>query len=66
MPREPEAMRDNIMLIKEVIPNKLMLRPFEVCKVVGLSLNTVKKYFSFQNGYISVGDLARQMSCRKG
>lgn len=66
MGREPEAMRDNIELIRSVYPNKLLLRFGEVVKVTGLGKTTVRKYFKFMpNGYISVADLARQMSCYK-
>lgn len=62
---EREAYRDNIVAIKEIIPDKLMFRPGEVKKITGMSINTVKKHFNFQHGYISIGDLARQMSCLK-
>lgn len=66
MPREREAYRDNIEIIREKFPDKAMFRPGEVCEVVGFkSIKTVKKLFTFQNGYISIADLARQMSCAK-
>lgn len=66
MGREPEAMRDNIAAIKELIPNKVLFKPGDVQKITGMSYNTVKRHFTFNNGVISIGDLARQMSCRKG
>lgn len=68
MPREREAYRDNLKIISEKYPDKTMLRPMEVVNVTGMCLNTVKKHFDFKSGvkgYISIADLARQMSCAK-
>lgn len=63
MPREPEAYRDNIAAIKELFPNQIMFRPKEVCQITGMKkYDTVVRHFTFTNGYISIGDLARQMS----
>ena len=63
MAREPEAYRDNIVAIKEIYPDQLMFRPKEVSRLTGMKkYERVKKHFKFKNGYISIGDLARQMS----
>lgn len=66
MAREPEAMRDNLAAIREMFPDKLMFRIKDVGKIMGTSkYETIVKRFTFKNGYISIGDLARQMSNTK-
>ena len=66
MAREPEAMRDNMAAIREMFPDRLMFRIKDVGKIMGTSkYETIVKRFTFKNGYISIGDLARQMSNTK-
>ncbi|MEE0944916.1 MAG: hypothetical protein UIM24_05665 [Clostridia bacterium] len=63
MAREPEAMRDNIAAIREMFPDKLMFRIKDVGRMMGTNkYETIVKRFTFKDGYISIGDLARQMS----
>lgn len=66
MPREREAYRDNIEAIKEAFPGRLMFRPKEVGEMMGMKkYDTVVRHFKFTNGWISIGDLARDMSRAK-
>lgn len=66
MARECEAYRDNLEMIKNLYPEQLMFRPKEVGKMMGMKkYETVVRHFKFNNGYISIGDLARQMCYRK-
>ena len=63
MAREPEAMRDNIAAIREMFPDKLSFRIKDVGRMMGTNkYETIVKRFTFKDGYISIGDLARQMS----
>ena len=62
MPREKECYRDNLVLIKEKYPDENMLTVKQVAKFTGKDYRTVKKLFKFNNGYISVANLASQMS----
>lgn len=62
MPLEKPSYRDNLERIKEVYPNKEMLKVKDVQKFCGLNRETVKKLFDFKDGYISVAKLAREMS----
>lgn len=62
MALEKPSYRDNLERIKEVYPNKEMLKVKDVQKFCGLNRETVKKLFDFKEGYISVAKLAREMS----
>ena len=62
MPREKPAYRDNLERITERFPGKEMLTVKDVCAFCGLNNRTVKKLFEFNNNYISVAKLAREMS----
>jgi len=62
MPREKESYRDNLERICEKCPDKEMLKISDVIRITGLDRSTVTKLFHFQNGYISVARLAREMS----
>ena len=62
MALEKPSYRDNLERIKEVYPNKEMLKVKDVQRFCGLNRATVKKLFDFKGGYISVAKLAREMS----
>lgn len=62
MPREKETYRKNLELILEAYPNKKLLSISDVVKFTGLNRRTVLKLFSFDGHYISIANLAREMS----
>lgn len=62
MAREKAAYRDNVERIKLMYPNKELLNIKEVSLFSGVNERTVKKYFPFKNGFISVATLARELS----
>ena len=62
MPREKETYRDNLERIIERYPGKEMLNVGEVVAYTGLNRSTVKKLFQFNHNYISIVNLARQLS----
>lgn len=62
MPREKPAYRDNLERIVGRFPNKEMLTVRDVSAFCGLDSRTAKKLFEFNNNYISVAKLAREMS----
>lgn len=62
MSREKELFRDNLIRIKEKYPDKEILRPFEVASYLGICVKTVKKRYTFHDGYISVVKLASELS----
>jgi hypothetical protein len=62
MAREKEGYRDNLERIKEVFTDKEMLSISDVVRFTGMCYRSVMKRFTFKNKYISVADLARQMS----
>lgn len=63
MAREKQGFRDNLELLKQLYPNKLMFSIQETMQATGLSYKMVKKNFTFnENKFISICDLARQMS----
>ena len=62
MPREKEAFRDNLEDILTYFNGKRMLRQIEVVRYTGLDPKTVRKRFSFKDGFISAVVLARELS----
>ena len=62
MPREKPAYRDNVERIKEMFPDKELLKPGDVAKFAGCSVRTVRRRFDLSKGYISVASLAREIS----
>lgn len=62
MALEKPSFRDNLMRIKEFYPNKELLNKKEVAKYCGIDQRTVAKLFEFNNGYMSVVNLARAIS----
>ena len=63
MPREKEAYRDNLERIKNMYPDKELLRVSEVMRFLGMkNYNSVLKRFPFKDNYISVATLARELS----
>ena len=63
MPREKESYRDNLELLLEAFPDKMMINKTEVQHYTGLDKETVNKLFTFnQCNKISLATLARQMS----
>ena len=62
VPREKSAYRDNLERITKRFPGKEMLTVKDVSVFCGLNVRTAKKLFEFNNNYISVAKLAREMS----
>lgn len=52
---------DTLEYLIEALNNKKMLKPSEVADFLGIDYRTVKKRFSFKDGYISITTLAREM-----
>lgn len=61
MPREHESYRDNLELIADRYPGKVMLNIAEVSELLGICRNTVKKTIPMNGHYISTPVLARWM-----
>lgn len=62
MSREKEAYRDNLEQLLLYFKEKRLLEPYEVAKYLGVCSKTVRKKFGFKNGYISIVNLARELS----
>lgn len=60
--KEKEAYRDNLEQLLLFFHEKRLLQPAEVSEYLGIDPRTVKKKFKFNNGYISVVNLARELS----
>ena len=52
---------DTLEYLIEALDNKKMLKIKEVADFLGIDYRTVKKRFSFKDGYISITTLAREM-----
>ena len=64
--REKPDYRDNLEDILSFFNGARMLTGLQVAKYTGMCFNTVKKRFSFRDGYISAITLAREMSSMEG
>jgi len=62
MAREKPTYRDNLERIKEMFPDKELLKPGDVARFAGCSVRTVRRRFDMSKGYISVANLARAIS----
>lgn len=62
MAREKADYRDNLEDILSFTNGARMMTTMQVAKYTGMCFNTVKKRFSFNDGYISTMTLAREMS----
>lgn len=62
MALEKECYRDNLEQLLLFFKEKRLLEPYEVAKYLGVCSKTVKKKFKFNNGYISIVNLARELS----
>ena len=62
MPREKEAYRDTLADILEFFSGKRLLTVSDVTRYSKLDWHTVKKRYSFNDGYISAMMLARELS----
>lgn len=62
MPREKEAFRDTLEDVLAFFGGKRLLRQSDVVRYTGLDPKTVKKRFSFKDGFISAIVLARELS----
>ena len=52
---------DTLEYLIKALDNKKMLKIKEVADFLGIDYRTVKKRFSFKDGYISITTLAREM-----
>lgn len=66
---EKKGYRDNLMMLREMFPNRTNLKLSEVASVMGLDARTVKRryseYFTVASSrvyIISIADLARAIS----
>lgn len=61
MAREKENFREQLEVINEQFNRKPVLGLLEVSRWMGISHNTARKRYSFQNGRISAVQLASEM-----
>ncbi|MCH5210405.1 MAG: hypothetical protein J1F01_05510 [Oscillospiraceae bacterium] len=65
MAREKPAYRDNLELLNERFPNKVLISFAELVRFFGLNRKTVRKWLDehdIEGNYFSIATLARAMS----
>lgn len=62
MPREKPSYRDHMEILLNDFGGKRLLKLKDVAKYLGIDTRTAKKRYSFDNNYISIVVLARELS----
>ncbi len=62
IPKEKEMYRNNLEQLLLYFHDKRLLQPYEVAEYLGIDRRTAQKKFTFKNGYISIVNLANELS----